>query len=297
MDTKKIKALLKVVECGSLSAAAEELGYTQPGLTNMMNSLESELGLTILIRKKSGIKLSPVGESLIAAAERFAAEADEFEKRVEHLRDRSAASLRIGSYSSIAREWLPTILKEYKDKNPEAEVSATVYSIRDAYEAVRAGALDCAVVSYQHQLIHSMVWTPLQDDELVAIFPKGNAPESGIAYPGAFDGMNFLMPSYGFDIDVMPIIEEMGNPSVDIRYTNMEDTTIASMVAHGLGASIMSRLMLKGVREEVSTALLSPRRYRELGVIVSEGRQNEKGIRNFIKVSRANFGSGSNEEK
>ena len=45
MDSKKIRALMTITECSSITAAAEKLGYTQPGLTNMMNALEQELGL------------------------------------------------------------------------------------------------------------------------------------------------------------------------------------------------------------------------------------------------------------
>ena len=55
MDTKKVSALLTALNRGSLSAAAEELGYTQSGLTHMMNSLEDELGLTLL-----GVAESPI---------------------------------------------------------------------------------------------------------------------------------------------------------------------------------------------------------------------------------------------
>ena len=54
MDTKKTKALLLALEKGSLTAAAEELGYTQSGLTHMMNSLEDELGIRLLVRSKVG---------------------------------------------------------------------------------------------------------------------------------------------------------------------------------------------------------------------------------------------------
>ena len=48
MDTKKIKALLRSVELGSLSSAAEDLGYTQSGLTHMMNALEDEYMVRLL---------------------------------------------------------------------------------------------------------------------------------------------------------------------------------------------------------------------------------------------------------
>ena len=50
MDAKKVQALLAAVDLGSLTSAASELGYTQSGLTHMMTSLETELGLTLLLR-------------------------------------------------------------------------------------------------------------------------------------------------------------------------------------------------------------------------------------------------------
>jgi DNA-binding transcriptional LysR family regulator len=51
MDDKKLYALLEAVRSGSLSKAASELGYTQSGLTQMMNSLEDELGCCLLVRR------------------------------------------------------------------------------------------------------------------------------------------------------------------------------------------------------------------------------------------------------
>ena len=61
MDSKKVSALLTAIDRGSLTAAAAELGYTQSGLTHMMNSLEDELGVSLLIRSKGGVRLSPTG--------------------------------------------------------------------------------------------------------------------------------------------------------------------------------------------------------------------------------------------
>lgn len=59
MDSKKVSALLTAIDRGSLTAAAAELGYTQSGLTHMMNSLEDELGVSLLIRSKGGVRALP----------------------------------------------------------------------------------------------------------------------------------------------------------------------------------------------------------------------------------------------
>ena len=68
MDTKKLDAFLLAVERGSLTAAASEMGYTQSGLTNMMNALENELGLKLLTRNKSGVGLTAEGQALQVAS-------------------------------------------------------------------------------------------------------------------------------------------------------------------------------------------------------------------------------------
>lgn len=56
MDTEKCRALLAVLEAGSLSAAAEKLDYTPSGLSRMMAALEQELGFPLLSRSHSGVQ-------------------------------------------------------------------------------------------------------------------------------------------------------------------------------------------------------------------------------------------------
>ena len=65
MDVNKVKVLIQAVENGSLLATATKLGYTQAGLSHMMKSLESELGITLLQRGKFGIKLTDEGKRLM----------------------------------------------------------------------------------------------------------------------------------------------------------------------------------------------------------------------------------------
>ena len=49
MDTAKIAALLAAAELGSISKAADSLGYTQSGVTHIVNSLEEEAGFPLLL--------------------------------------------------------------------------------------------------------------------------------------------------------------------------------------------------------------------------------------------------------
>ena len=171
MDTKKIRALLTALEKGSLTAAAEEMGYTQSGLTHMMNSLEDELGIRLLVRSKGGVRLSPAGRELLPQLTALSDCAAELERSVEKLVQRSFTVLRLGAYSSVSRQWLPAILAELRRVSPEIDVSITTGGMREIYEAVKNDELDCAIISYQSALCQNMHWVGLRDDPLLAILP------------------------------------------------------------------------------------------------------------------------------
>ena len=69
MNTKKYEALLHIAENGSISKTAQELGYTQSGITQMINGLETELGMQLIIRRSKGVKLTNSGKELLPWAE------------------------------------------------------------------------------------------------------------------------------------------------------------------------------------------------------------------------------------
>lgn len=69
---QKLEALLMAVDLGSFTKAAEVMGYTQSGLTHMMNSLEREVGFTLLERGRGGVRLTKDGERVAPAIREFA---------------------------------------------------------------------------------------------------------------------------------------------------------------------------------------------------------------------------------
>ena len=71
MESKKLEALVMAVDLGSFTKAAEVLGYTQSGLTHMMNSLEKEVGFTLLERGRNGVSLTEEGERIAPAVREF----------------------------------------------------------------------------------------------------------------------------------------------------------------------------------------------------------------------------------
>ena len=63
MDSKKFEILMTAVNLGSFSKASEVVGYTQSGLTHLINGLEREIGMKLIRRDHSGISLTEDGEA------------------------------------------------------------------------------------------------------------------------------------------------------------------------------------------------------------------------------------------
>ena len=285
MDSKKCAALLTAVELGSLTAAAERLGYTQAGLTNMMNALETELGVSLLIRSRSGVRLTASGRRLLSELQGFVAAADKLEHGAEALRARSAVTLRVGAYSSVARRWLPGILAAFRRELPEADVAVTMGGNKDLHQMVRNGELDCAFASCHPSLRHGLDWLPLREDPLLAIVPAEG--DSGGSFPAtAFDGQEFLMPALGFDLDILPVLEG-ARPKIapHIRYTNLDDAAIVSMVEHGLGLTVLSELVMESVSGKVLAKPLDPPACREIGIITAQRRQESRTLSRFVRCA------------
>ena len=288
MDAKKVQALLAAVDLGSLTSAASELGYTQSGLTHMMNSLETELGLTLLLRGKSGVRLSPAGQELLPELRSLADAADALDLAAEQLRQRNCSTLRLGAYSSIARHWVPQIMAEYRKVCPDTQVSLIMDGLVELYSAVRDDQLDCIMTSYDESLAQGFGWIPLWEDELVAVLPESFPLEGDVMPVERFDESQFLMPSQGADTYILPIFAASPRKiGPHIITTNLDDESIVSMVEHGLGVSLLSRRVVKGMSYQVKIVPISPKYFRSLGIIVSEKRMHDKNIRRLISCSQS----------
>ena len=268
MDTKKFEALLISAEQGSFTKSAQDLGCTQSGLTHMMNALEKEVGFPLLERGHYGTRLTDRGEQLLPYVRQFLQSGKELSAKIEAIRRQESQRIRVGAFSSMALHWAPVILQRFRQDYPELRVEIQMGSMEEVYGWVRTGEVDLGMVSRQPEL--GADFFPLKDDPLVAILP----PDYDCVVRDAFDvtGFNnkeFLMPSLGFTRDIMPVFRR-SRVRPKIQKTTVDDAVVISMVAHGLGYSIMSELIMQGMPRSVQVLPLRPQAGRELGLIVRD---------------------------
>ena len=285
MESKKLEALLMAVDLGSFTKAAEVLGYTQSGLTHMMNSLEKEVGFTLLERGRSGVRLTEEGERIAPAVREFLQANARLDSMIEQVASSRTEIIRVSAYASIAMHWLPGIIQRFREECPDVDVDIRMADHVDVpYELLAQGKMDAILVSPQDEGQYE--WVHLADDPMFAVLPKDFDTQGMTAFPlAAFEARDFIMPSQGFDKDIMRIFNRIG-VKPHILPTWVDDPTVISMVSHGLGVSMMTELTVRGRTDGVKLLPVEPASSRELGLAVRSLDAASDGLRHFIDCTK-----------
>ena len=285
MESKKLEALLMAVDLGSFTKAAEVLGYTQSGLTHMMNSLEKEVGFTLLERGRSGVRLTEEGERIAPAVREFLQANARLDSVIEQVASSRTEIIRVSAYASIVMHWLPGIIQRFREECPDVDVDIRMADHVDVpYELLAQGKMDAILVSPQDEGQYE--WVHLADDPMFAVLPKDFDTQGMTAFPlAAFEARDFIMPSQGFDKDIMRIFNRIG-VKPHILPTWVDDPTVISMVSHGLGVSMMTELTVRGRTDGVKLLPVEPASSRELGLAVRSLDAASDGLRHFIDCTK-----------
>jgi len=118
MDWTHVQSFLAVAETGSLSAAAEKLGQSQPTIGRHVKSLETELGVELFHRHARGLSLTDFGADIRPAAEAMRAAMASISLKAEAQSETSEGTVRIASSDFVAHHILPSMLAEIRAEYP-----------------------------------------------------------------------------------------------------------------------------------------------------------------------------------
>ena len=138
----KYLPVIVTAECGSLTRAAQTLGYTQPSLGYIISNLEEELGAKIFFRSQRGMTLTDVGAKMLETMRKVEALEEELQEQAQV---GQGGLLRVGIFPSVAAKWLPGILVGLRSEFPETTIKLehqTYYL--DGEMGVKEHRLDCA---------------------------------------------------------------------------------------------------------------------------------------------------------
>ena len=279
MSIQKYQVFLHVMEAGSVSRAAEDMGLTQSAVSHALSSLEEDFGFKLLTRSRAGVRLSSEGKRILPAIRDILSAEERLRETVSSIHGLSTGTIRVASFSSVAVHWLPAMLKAFQEQYPQIRFKLLNGDYHDVEQWLEEGAVDLGFVSLPTRAPGKV--TPLMEDRLLVILPKDHPLASLDSFPiGYARQETFISLLESSDHDLRRALDAEGiRPH--IRFITKDDYAIIAMVEQGLGIAIMPELLLRGRTDNIAALELKPQASRTIALAVTEQGQQSPAARMF----------------
>lgn len=247
MTLTELKYVVAVAKERHFGRAAERCFVSQPSLSAAIKKLEDELGVQIFERGHGEILLTPLGERIVAQAERALEETARITAIARAGSDPLAGPLHLGVIHTVAPYLLPGLVAELRRLAPKMPLDIEENMTATLDQMLRSGQIDAAIVAVPYEA-PGVELIPLYEEEFKVIVPKDHAWARRKAIDvDELDGENLLLLSIGhcFRDQVLEVCREFSRPPNTGKQGNSLET-IRSMVASGIGISVMPATALVG---------------------------------------------------
>lgn len=246
MKIRQLNYVLEVAKRGlNVTAAAEALHTSQPGVSKQVKLLEDELGVDIFVRNgKHLAEITPAGKRILDYAEKLLAEAENIKNVAREFRQTDAGELTIATTHTQARYALPKVIQSFRKKYPKVVLHLHQGSPPQIARMAAEGEADFAIATEAMHHFEQLVMLPCYHWNRCVLVPPGH-PLSGvkkltlqqlsehpiITYTFGFTGRSKLDQAFA-GIGVKP----------DVVLTAVDADVIKTYVRAGLGVGIIANM-------------------------------------------------------
>ena len=233
--------LLAVADTGGFSLASQRLSMSQPGVSRAVASLEEELGVQLLTRRRGAVSLTTVGFNIAMHARSLLAHSEAIRQEAGQVTGDYAGHLRIGTLPSLSAELVSPILARFHERHPGAEVELFEAPDEDVLYWIRSRSVDVGIVA---RAPDDLDVTHLRDTALLAVVPTGHPAAGAEAIPLAeLEHDQFVAARNGFERLVGELFAAEGR-AARVEFEVSETSSAVAIVAAGLGVTIVPDLLL-----------------------------------------------------
>lgn len=254
MDTDELTALRAAARAGSLSAAARDLGTSQPNISRRIARLEHEIGAQLLVREPRGVRVTAVGRQVLDFAIRTLDE-------IEQLASLTSADggtglsgmVRVVASTTPGEYLLPRIVSAFSRANPDVGVSERVTDSAGVVATLLAGECDIGL-SGRPSGRAELIDEPFAEDEILLAVPTAHPlAERGRIGIGDLAGERLILREHGSGTQQV-FLEALAHhgkvlPSERSLVSLGSTHAVIVAVADGAGIGVVSRLALDQHRQ------------------------------------------------
>ncbi|GAA1477829.1 LysR family transcriptional regulator [Nocardioides aestuarii] len=289
----QLRCFIATYEHGSLTAAAEELGYAQPSVSEQIRSLEKSCGAQLFRRVGRGVVPTTVADSLRPHAERTLAAAEEARRAVQRVTTFETGTIRFGMFGTARLYAGAGLVADVLAQHPGVRVELIGQNSNEVQDELRRGRLEAAMIAVPTVTSEGMSVTPVARDELVYI----SADHDRLASPVTarrLSQASLVMPETTWRADdstriiLRQLLHETGrNPMTRIEVEDVE--TAVELVGMGLADSVIPRgaaeQLLPRLAPTAGLVPLRPRQFDTLAIVHRAGATLSPAARLMIDLA------------
>jgi len=227
----------------NISAAAESLYTSQPGISKQLRLLEEELGVELFSRNgKHLTEVTPVGQQIIAKAGKILQEVNNIQIVAEEYRDDRRGNLSIATTHTQARYALPPVVKMFRERYPAVTLQVHQGSPAQIAELVRSGEVDFAIATELMELFEDLVMMPCYSWRRCVLVPQGH-PLTGVEHLTLQDVAQYPLVTYVFGFTGRSQLDEAFRAAQlkpQVVFTATDADVIKTYVRLGMGVGILA---------------------------------------------------------
>jgi len=169
----------------NVSATAQSLFTSQPGISKQIRLLEDELGVEIFARSgKHLTHITPVGETIIAMAGEILRESEKIKQVAQEYSNETRGSLSLATTHTQARYALPSVIQAFRQKYPDVSLHMNQGTPTQIAELAATGAVDFAIATEGLELFNDLIMMPCYRWNRSVVVPKDHPLTEKAARPG-----------------------------------------------------------------------------------------------------------------
>lgn len=252
MGNQKYEAFLRVAEAGSFKQAAHDLGYTQAGISYLVNALESEFGVPLFVREYGGVRLTAEGADLLPWVQSVCNGERQLEARLAELKHVESGIVRVAAFTSTAIQWFPAIAREFLRKHPNIDVQLICLDDEDELEAtIWRGDADCGFIVCP--VTYDLDTVLLRRDPLLVVLPPDHPLAGKKRFPRSALAEEPYIKLVSGTVSEDQALFTANNVEPNVRFSIDSDYAVMSMVNAGLGFGVLSDLILSNAPFPLAT--------------------------------------------
>ena len=229
----------------NVSATAEAIYTSQPGISKQIRILEDELGIPIFIRNgKHLVDMTPAGKKIVELAGHILMQTDNIKSIAREYCDENSGTLSIATTHTQARYALPTVIKTFMSEMADVSLDIQQGTPVQISEMVSHGAVDLAIATEAIELYDNLIMLPCYSWDRCLLVPKGHELTK-LSDVTLADVSSHPLITYVFGFTGRSKLDEAfqsENLSPEVALTAVDADVIKTYVRLGLGVGIVARM-------------------------------------------------------